>query len=587
MIRTVAAAALTAIAILGGPAAAAPDTVYLNAKVVTVDPQFSIAQAVAVGAGKITAVGTTATVKAMAGPATKVVDLGGKTMLPGFNDIHVHLGPPLAPWKFGGMIEAETPWVKGADTIPALMANLSAYAATLKPGEWVIGEIARENWTNDGMPTRWDLDKAAPNNPVAIARGPHTLLVNTAALEAAHVTRDTEPGGGEIVRDANGEPNGKVLDSARRVIMAAVPPEKRIRSSRASTSAEVDIASWHTRYRQVTSLGITSVNVAVMRPENIRNVQALYDRYGDDLPRMVTQFRITPGYDGYDDLNEGVRASIAEIDALGPDRSQVFHHPKLKMGALKMVVDGGLSAPLFWSIEEYKGRPGHHGQQIIPDWVFYKVAKHAHALGWQFGIHTMGDAATQMATDQLAKILDEAPRPGHRDYLHHVAVPPPEETLRKMAKHHINVSSQPNFLVSLGSYAEEALGPEKAARLSPGRSLLDHGIRVAYGADGVPYGPLITLYAAVTRHGRNGVAHGPEEAVTIEEAVRMHTLEPAYFTFDEQVKGSIEPGKFADFVVLSDDILTIDPKRIPDIKVELTIIGDKEVYRRGAAAAAR
>jgi len=199
----------------------------------------------------------------------------------------------------------------------------------------------------------------------------------------------------------------------------------------------------------------------------------------------------------------------------------------------------------------------------------------------------MGDAATVMVANELEKILKENPRADHRHYMHHVAVLPPEDTLQKMGANHINVASQPGFLLALGSYADEALEPEREATQQPSRSLLNHGIRVSYGSDAGPYGPISAIFAAVTRIGWNGVVHGKDEAVTVKEALTMHTLEPAYFTFDEKTRGSIEPGKVADFVVLDTDPLTAAPERLQDIKVERTIIGGREVFTRPVTTAWR
>lgn len=549
-----------------------PEVIYHNAKVVTINPSFEIAEAVAVANGTIVAVGANRAITAMAGPRTTLVDLGGKPLLPGFNDNHIHLGDSLQPWKFGGMIEAVPEWLRGATDVESLVAAVRAKAATTPKGQWITGDIAREDWPNSALPTRWHLDKATTEHPVALARGPHTLLVNSNALALAGVTRDTKPPGGEIVHDAKGEPTGKILEAARRVITRVMP-------SSASVAADAQIQSWRTLLGQLASLGVTSVNVAGVRPEGLSLVRRLYEQHGDDLPRMTVQLRVSPGFDSHDDPEIGASQSIAEIEAIGDPR-KFFTLNKVKLGAVKMSIDGGLSAPIFWSLKPYENRPGFFGEQRIPDTAFARVARRAHDLGWQLGIHTMGDAAVVMVVNELEKILNESPRPDHRHYLHHVAVLPPADTIRKMAARQIMVASQPGFLLGLGAFADEALEPEREATQQPSRSLLKHGVRVSYGSDAGPYGPLAALYAAVTRHGWNGTVKGKEEGVTIEEALRMHTIEPAYFTFDERTRGSIEVGKAADFVVLDRDLLTVEPDRIPDVQVLRTIIAGREVYKR-------
>lgn len=569
-----------AVAAVAPPASAQPpDIIYHNAKVVTVNPAFGIAQAVAIAEGRVVAVGSSAQMQALAGARTRLVDLGGKPLLPGFYDNHIHLGGPLQAWKHGAMITALPDWLRGADDVESLVAALQARAAKTPEGQWITGELAREDWPNAELPTRWHLDKVTPNHPVALARGPHTLLVNSKALALAGVTRDTKPPGGEIVHDAKGEPTGKILEAARRVITRVMPSGR-------DGGPDAQLQDWRTLLGQLVSLGVTSVNVAGVRPDALPLVQRLYEQYAAELPRMTVQLRVSPGFDSHDDPEVGVRQSIAEIEAIGDPR-RYFKAEKLKLGAVKMSIDGGLSAPIFWSLKPYENRPGFHGEQRIPDSAFARVARRAHALGWQVGTHVMGDAAVVMVVNELGKLLQAAPRANHRHYLHHVSVLPPEDTVQKMARLQIMVASQPGFLLGLGSFADEALEPEREATQQPSRSLLRHGVRVSYGSDAGPYGPLAGLYAAVTRRGWNGVVHGRDEGVTIEEAIRMHTLEPAYFTFDENQQGSIEVGKVADFVILDRDLLTIDPERIPDVRVERTIIAGREVYTRPASTSGR
>jgi predicted amidohydrolase YtcJ len=554
-----------------------PEVVYHNAKVITVNAEFAIAQAVAVAGGTIVGVGSNEQMKALAGPRTRLVDLGGRPLLPGFYDNHIHLGDPLQPWKYGGMITAVPEWLRGADDVESLLAAVKAKAAQVPKGEWIVGELSREEWPNAELPTRWHLDRVTPDHPVALARGPHTLLVNSVALALAGVTRDTKPPGGEIVHDANGEPTGKILEAARRVITRVMPPPAR------QGGADAQMQAWRTLLGQLVSLGISSVNVAGVRPDGLPLVQRLYEQHGAELPRMTVQLRVSPGFDTHDDPEVGVKEAIAEIEAIG-DPARYFTHERLKLGAVKMSIDGGLSAPIFWSLKPYENRPGFYGEQRIPDSVFARVARRAHDLGWQLGIHTMGDAATVMVVNEIEKILHAAPRADHRHYLHHIAVLPPEDTVKKMATLRIGLASQPGFLLALGSFADEALEPAREATQQPSRSLLEHGVRVSYGSDAGPYGPMAALYAAVTRRGWNGEVRGREEGVTIQEAIRMHTFEPAYFTFDEASRGSIEVGKAADLVVLDTDLLSIDPERIQHVRVVRTLIGGREVYNADAAS---
>ncbi len=556
------------------PDALAPDLIYHGGKVVTVDPDFTIARAVAVRDGRIVAVGADAEVLALAGRRTERIDLGGRTVLPGFYDNHIHLGPgrELQEWE-GGLVPAVPEWTRGVKTAAQLHEALRERATETPPGEWIRGGLTRMDFPNQTIPDRWDLDEAAPDHPVLLTRGPHTWLLNSRALELAGIGPETpSPEGGEVLKDDEGRPTGRLMDAAKRLAADVVPEE----DAGAPLSDDAAIESMRRMLRRLVALGITSVNVAGIRPEGLGLVQELYERHGGELPRATVQIRGRPGYDAYDDLEVAVRETIEEIEALGW-RSGLGSE-RLKMGAIKMSVDGGLSAPVFWSTEPYESRPDFTGVVRIPAESFAPVARRAHELGWQLGIHAMGDAAAVMVVDEIAGILGEMPREDHRHYLHHVAVKPPEETIRTMAENGIGVASQPAFTVGLGAYAVEALSGRREQTMNPTKSLLDEGVWVSWGSDSAPYGPLISIWTGVTRTGWDGDVYGPDEAVDVETAVRLHTLAPAYQTFDEDERGSIEPGKVADFVVLGEDILSVEPDRIREIPVEMVVIGGEVVH---------
>jgi predicted amidohydrolase YtcJ len=298
---------------------------------------------------------------------------------------------------------------------------------------------------------------------------------------------------------------------------------------------------------------------------------------------VTIQIRLSPGYDEHDDLDEGAREAIAEIEGLGFHTG--FGNDRIKIGAVKMSVDGGLSAPTFWTTVPYddttgwrKGKPEFYGVVRIPEETLYRVAKRSHELGWQLGIHTIGDAAVEMAVNVIERVLEESPREDARPYLHHVSVMPPEATLQKMADLDIIVASQPAFMYWLGPFAVEALEGEREQTNNPQKTLLKRGIRMSYGTDGAPTDPRVELWSAVMREGWDGKVYGPGERVSLEEAIRAITMGTAYMNFDEKKKGSLEVGKLADMVVLGRDILTIDPNEIRDIPIEMTVIGGKVVY---------
>ena len=558
-----------------GSAVTPPDLVYHNANVITgVSGGDRQAEAVAVLDGRITGVGSNAEILQLASATTEVVDLEGNTMLPGLYDNHVHADASrvlLMEWK-GGLISKVPDWVREATTIPELQSALRKESASIAEDEWIVGALSREVWPNTNLPTRADLDEGTTSNPVLLTRGPHTTVVNSRALELAGIDRTTTfPGGGHIGHDADGEPDGRFYDSARRLVSSAAPAR-----DGGDMSDDEAVEKLRQLLLQFASTGVTSVNVAGVRPNNLRLFQVLYDRYGDELPRATLQIRIRPGFDAFDDLEESVRVAIAEVEGLGFVTG--FGDDRLRIGAIKMSIDGGLSAPAYWSLEEYENRPGYTGAIRIPAKAFYPVARRAHELGWQLGIHTMGDGAVEMVVDELEKILDELPRQDHRHYLHHVAVKPPESTIEKMARLGIGVASQPSFTVGLGSFAVESLAGAREATMNPTKSLQDAGVWLSWGSDGAPYGPRVTLWTGITRKGWDDRVYGAEEAVSREEAIRLHTLAPAYQTFLEDKLGTIEEGKYADFTVVGEDIMTMDADRIRYLPILRTIVGGREIY---------
>jgi predicted amidohydrolase YtcJ len=563
----------------GGPAAAqntlAPDVIFTNAKFVTVNARFDIVEALAVRDGRIVAVGTANDVRRLASPATRIVDLGGKTVLPGFYNGHAHVGPGEEDTRI-------LDW-RAIDSREALLSNLRREVAERPAGDWILAALQNEKMPQERLPTRWHLDGVTPDNPVVLFRG-HITVGNSLAMEKSGITRETTIAeGGAIDRNDAGEPIGWFREGAgQRAITAGVPPPPPLPDEKAHAGIRDQLT-------RLLSLGITSVNMPGVLPGALRWVQDVYARWGAELPRGTIQVRMRPGFDSYDDIEEGIAASIKEIEGLSFHTG--FGNDRLKIGAIKMSIDGGFSSAAFWSLESYPSRPGYKGLQRIPEEALYRVGKRAHDLGWQLGIHAIGDAAVVMTTNVLARILEENPRADHRHHIHHLSVMPPEDTLKKIADLGIIVCSQPNFTYSLGPFnASPGLSPAKLQTNNPQRTLLRHGIRLAYGSDGMPLDPLTGIYAAVTRRGVDGKVYGPAEALTVQEAIRAYTAGTAYLTFDENGRGTLEVGKVADLVVLGEDILQVDPERIRTIPVLQTIVAGEVLYtapKQGNPSAAR
>jgi hypothetical protein len=496
-------------------------------------------------------------------------------VLPGLYDNHVHVNADRGEQAAQGL---------DLDTVTGLkdlQTRLRDYAASVPAGTWIVATVPHgtgsvEPFPESALPTRRDLDAATPEHPVALTRGAHIMLVNSKALEAADITRETpQPGGGVIERDDSGEPNGVLREaSARRLITQHIPKPE--------LSDAQGLHNLRERLRGQLALGVTSLNIPGMRPhDDLRLMQKLYEQEGETLPRATIQIRLSPGYDSYDDPSEGVARSIEEIEALSFRTG--FGNDRIKLGAIKMSVDGGMGGQAALLVDGYRSRPGYHGVQRIPDDALYRVAKRAHDLGWQLGIHAIGDQGIIRTVDVMERIVKENPRPDARHYLHHISVKPPQAILQKIRDNHFLAAMQPNFTYTLAPFYAMALSPEKLQTNNPLRSLEKLGIPLSFGTDNLPDGPLIAIYGAVTRRGVDGMVYGAEERLTLAEALHAATVGSAYLTFDEKERGTLESGKLADMIVLDRDIFTIDPEQIRELRVLKTIIGGQVVWQDDGA----
>ncbi len=519
------------------------DLVLHNGKIVTADEAFSIQEAVVMKDGKIVAVGGNDLLDSY--EAARVVDLQGKMAMPGFNDTHIHVR---------GQARRAVDLTQ-AQSLTEIFGAVTSKTQELGKGEWVTGY----GWSEDQLeekrrPLRWDLDEAAPDNPVILTRaGGHSSVANSMALELAGVTRSTpDPEGGVIEKDEKGELNGIIRERAgivSRLVPEATPEELR--------------DSFTQALRNLLSLGITSIIQAGVPPENYAEWEQVYSQHGEELPRAAVQIRFREP------------ADIASFGKKTGDGSE-----RLRVGAVKITVDGGFTGPAAYTLEPYKDQGDYRGKLNYTEEELRAIIKAGHGAGWQLGFHAIGDAAIVLTVDAFAEALDALPRDDHRHFLNHFTIMPPEETMKKMAAYDILIAQQPNFTYTLeGRYAANLDG-DRLKRNNPLRTPMDHGIFVALGSDILPIGPMVGLYASVTRKGMSGEVYGPEEKITMEEAITGYTAKAAYITHEEDIKGSLEPGKLADIIVLSDDLLTIDPEKILDVEVLMTIVDGKVVYER-------
>jgi len=398
-------------------------------------------------------------------------------------------------------------------------------------------------------------------NPVVLTRaGGHSSVANSLALEAAGLTPQTETPPGAIIEvDDQGRMNGILREGAQGLVRRFVPDP---------TSAELR-DSFVQNLRNLLGLGITSLIQAGVGERGFANWEEVYTEFQGELPRAAVQVRV----------QGPAERAIETLTRFG--RKTGDGNEWLRVGPVKFFVDGGYTGAAAWTLEPYKGQPGYFGTGALIDADgMYRLSKAAHEMGWQMGFHTIGDAAIKMTVDAWSRVIEESPRVDHRHYLNHFTVRPPAETMQKMASHNIHIAQQPNFTYTLeGRYAEHLEG-ERYETNNPVRSPMSHGVFVALGSDILPIGPMVGLYAAVTRKGMSGAVVGPGEALTMPEAIVAYTRLAAYLTFEEDIKGSLEVGKLADMVVLSQDLLTIDPDRTMDTAVEMTILGGTVVYQR-------
>ena len=520
----------------------AADLILSNGKIVSVDEAFSIHNTIVVTNGKVVELGDASLLDKY--EATTVRDLDGKTLIPGFIDSHTHISGD--PQRYIDLSEVTS--------IAEIQDLIRAKATQLGAGEWITGYGWSEDELAEGRkPLRGDLDVAAPRNPVTLTRaGGHSAVVSTSALGLAEINNNTpDPEGGVIERDENGVANGIIRE--RQGIVGRLVPD--------STYEEL-LASLEINLGNLLAKGITSITDASTDPDEYAMWEELYAKPGVRLPRSAVQFQ----WFDTETINE-VKARVGDGNEF------------LRIGPIKVFADGGFTGPAAFTKEPYLNQGDYRGYLNMPAEELVAHINEIHDAGWQMGIHAIGDAAIELVVATLANALTRNPREDHRTYLNHFSMRPSDETMETMAEHGIHITQQPNFTYTLEGRYVANLDGWRLEHNNPVRSPMDHGIHVAISSDILPIGPLVGIYAAVTRKGMSGRVFGADEAITIEEAIAGYTIKGAYLGFEEDLKGSLEPGKLADMVVLSDDILTIDPEEIMGIEIEQTYVGGELVYQ--------
>jgi predicted amidohydrolase YtcJ len=530
------------------------DLILTNGKIWTVNAAQPQAEAVALIGSRIVAVGSSADIRKWAGPKTEVVDLAGKLVVPGFNDAHVHF--------YTGGAHLANVQLRDAKSEAEFRERIRKFAAGLPKGRWIEGgDWDHENWTPARLPTRQLIDEAAGDHPVFVNRlDGHMSLANSVALKLAGITRNTpDPPGGAIVRDANGEPTGVLKDAAMDAVDRVIPEPSEDEIATAIRAA----------MRYAAENGVTSVQDMSASPEIFRVYQ-----------KLLKTGELTVRISGHQPLASWKRlADIGLLDGFGG--------PNLHIGGLKGFADGSLGSTTALFFDPYLDAPNTSGlanDEMIPESKMYQHILDADHAGLQVAVHAIGDKANH----NILNLFEEAGnKNGSRDrrfrieHAQHLRT----DDIARFAKLHVVASMQPYHAIDDGRWAEKRIGPARAKGTYAFRTLLDSGAVLAFGSDWhvAPMEPIMGIYAAATRRtldGKHPNGWVPEQKITVAEAIRAYTWGSAYASFEDNIKGAIEPGKLADMAVLSSDILTIDPATIDKVKVAITVFDGKAIYRR-------
>ncbi|MGJ5206420.1 amidohydrolase [Bradyrhizobium sp. HKCCYLR20261] len=536
----------------------APDLVLVNAKVLTLDEQSSVTEAIAVRDGKVLAVGSSASMRALAGARTQVLDVAGKTVVPGLIDTHAH-------FKAAGLGDYVV--VMGrAKTVADALEAIKAFVAKRKPGEWIVGgawhppsQLAEKRYL-----TRQEIDSVAPDNPVYLRTVGHFSMANSMALQKAGIDKTTaNPDGGSFERDAAGELTGLLLETAIDRVEKAVPPWTEEDEIRQFTQAE----------GALNSFGITSVVEGATEARDISTLQKLAAS-GRATLRTGLMYRPEPP------------ADLNAWDAImsGNGVSSGFGDDWVRFAGIKIFYDGGMTLKTALMRDVYPdSHDNYHGiAQQTPERLAQLVSI-CHRHGWRVGVHVVGDLGIDQVLDAFEAADKERSIKDRRFVLIHASLIRPEQ-MERARKLGLRVDFQNVFMWDKAATVERFLGRPTADRAVPTKTLIETmGLdNLGAGSDFPvnPINPFLNMYIMVTRKDPSGKVYGAAEAISREQALRLYTSAAARYTFDEARKGTIQPGRLADLTVLSADYMTVPDEQIKDIKADITLVGGRIVFQR-------
>jgi predicted amidohydrolase YtcJ len=546
-----------------------PDTVYYNGHIVTMWPDHAEVEAVAILGDRFVAVGSNADVRRLAASSTREVDLAGRTVLPGLQDSHTH---PIA----AALSEQDRP-VPVMNSIPEILTQIRNLSDVTPPdGVIVLPKVYSTRLAERRYPDRYELDKAAPRHAAMTDNG-YASVLNSVALKRLGIDRSTpQPANGKIIKDSKGEPTGLILGAPQLL--------GTLRRAKPVTQDDM-IWALKAMQKKYNEAGLTSTIDRSEGPEGFRVYQTLRQQNQLTVRSTVTYLITGQG------TPEQVRQEIERIPFVTGMGDEWF-----RVGPIKVVADGGILIGTAFLREPYGTHTGIYGYDdpeyrgvlAVPRENLIEMARVANRLGWQMTAHTTGGGATDAlldayeAADHDHSIADRRFTVTHGNF-------PNAQAIERARRLGVAFDSQPAWLHLDGAAIKDVFGPERMRDFLPLKSMFDAGVVVAGGSDHMirfdsrnainPYNPFFGMWMAITRKTTDGAVLGPDQAVTREQALRMWTLNGAWMTFDEKTKGSIEPGKLADMVVISTDYLHCPVDQIKDIEALLTVVGGRVVYR--------